>query len=1663
MATCPNRKHPDWIKLVSNVGLYGAYSMYTKNNNKTPNVQVDLRLPKDPNKGLSNAQVKNVNKRLKEYNALMNTRHRINYKKLGQSTLYSYEIVENFNRDKYIAEPFATAVGEFNDVGDFLPPQYQVAAKGDPGIELNNKMRSFLDTIGVEYKAVDEILDANGNPIDVVAKADMLNRVVEVVEGKAGLDTLPEEAAHFFVKYLRAKGSPLYKSMMREIEQYEAFGNVMNNPVYQKQYENDPILMREEAIGKVIAQQIVAQETGADTPQKVSRFRRWFDKVMNFIRKTFKMPKSDPFAQASFAIMNDQLNGIKELKNVDLGTEQFFQAEDTNPMSDKQRVESILNQLDETSRRLESRDVKNAKVEELAALGKQIVLDPAGTTKRYYDTEADKIIANRVSDKPSAQFIRNVGKERAIEINENRNNEIKRTGGTNHHNTMERIMILLSEKKGDKKQIQKESGLTEGQFNVLYSLAAEQYANAKEMQAKIDPEGELVVKTEQIVYDPIGRKGLVAEETAGTIDLMFIYSDGTVDVLDYKFITPRPEFVQSYGKNARIIQNPHVGKMDQYNMQIGAYKDILQRQYGVKHVRKSRVIPIHVQYESKKIDGKYQLTGKVVKMEAGGKAAGLSGNEFLQQIPLANELFGDKGIDKLIKRLTSRKGALIQKRKKVRNNPQKYDKLSAEIESIQQSLTALQLNGGLDTVLTEVARQVRSLEKRIGVKDKFLPDGAENPDYIEMDELVDLIDKFSLYTGMSKYSRDFFNDLREVDEAAYNKLVKRFDRASGVIQRTHEDLKSELADRVVGMGQEFGVGDPTRLVKEFSFLTKTFATASEFDHPVFQTAWGYIDRAQQRTRRAQNELEKEIKKYQGGVEQWAKDNGMSLMDAFNLMIDENTGNLVGKYTPEYYQRVRDAAKNNDVAWAKETFQKKEGYQEKFEKWKEREFARIDEMFADYEEYNEKTGKYEKVPDPNNVRAKKREAMKQAWLNAHDLSRDSAWTSPKAWYHLEIKPEKEALYYSDKYRYLNDRKPLKEFFDFYQRTNRKFAEMSGLGIKGNFIANIHQDIIDSIAAGNYDLSSDTLLEGLKIREDDNFKGGMLDEITGLPIATIPALYMAPVRNSNGEVDNSLKTKDLGRALYLMGKSVHNYAHKSEIEAHILALQSFLIDNPAALRDATGNAFLDKTGKLAEKMNSRDTLETFEQLYVNFYLYGQRIQTKDADWGGYSKNKVIQGAKQYFSAKVLGLAFIPGTAAYLAAKASAYMEGAKGLHYNNKQMAETHRLFYKQKDKYLGLVNFFQPWQDDFTMRVANNLSASKLVKTATMDKLYYPYRKADEMIDNNILIAMSQNYGVNEQGMPKRLELLPEGSKSIFELTTINEDGLKIEGMSEEGMNKFRGIVRYVGGTVKGQMSDEDINVVNTTLTGNVVMQFKNWMPRLVRERLGAFRYNPVADVYEQGRYSVIAGEAWQLEENFFGKIKGTLTTALKLSADATTFGLGYKMKANKEVAEKLFKQYLQDNPDNPNIQKMSFNEYFAMRQGQIRAAAAELRMVLLLATSLLALGMKGEDDERLYTKTWATRKLYSSLSRTAMELGFLSNPNEMVSFIRTPVPMTGVVIDALKATNNTWDEVVDAITQREDNRDKTPWGYYSLPFFPGYKQMSRILEVYEQSKVNPYQ
>ena len=1146
-----------------------------------------------------------------------------------------------------------------------------------------------------------------------------------------------------------------------------------------------------------------------------------------------------------------------------------------------------------------------------------------------------------------------------------------------------------------------------------------------------------------------------------------MYSDNSTDIYDYKFTSPPSDYVTTdrFGKNAKIIINPFGAKMDGYHMQLSTYKDILKRKYGVSKVRKSRIIPFHVEYKSKKIDGVYRLSNEILDIQTASE------NEFLKQIPVANELFGDAGIDKLIKKFSARRDKLNKERKKIKADPERYEQLTSEITALDSAVQNLRVGGGIGELFVAAAGKMQLLERKSGVEQEFLDDGSVNPDFMTWAELNDMIESFNLYSGVVGGITNLLRDLKTSDPAEFNKLNSLRRKYGPSIDSAVQVLKDMQTQRIATDALDRGIQDATRSVREIGSMGGLFNTASEFEHPIFRVAWNLIEQGQVNTMKNLNTLEKEIVSNVDSLKEWAKSNNMSLMDAYKAMINPETGNLTPMYNKEFWDTLREARSTKNIKWMKNHYQEKEGYKEQFDKWKERRFKKIEEDYADiYEEdingdrvINE-NGKFIVLKN----REKTRETMKQIWLSTHDLSRNSAWLNSRAYLHIEIKPEMQAQYYSEQYKYILDNQPLLDFYTMYQEKNKEFSERTGHHIAGNFVANLRIDSVDAISQGRTKETFRAAIDSLKIHSNESDEiSGVRNPVTGELEPQIPLLYLNPLLDSEGNVDNSLKNMDLARSLYLMGKTAFNYEQKNAVEDQILSLHDFLLDHESLLTDWKGDIKYDASGELATKESDASAIDIFKRLYINQGLYGQNVQGKDFAWGNFSGKKVLLAAKSGFGAKVLGLAVVPAIAAWGAGRLALNAVAKKGTFFTSKMSSNATKMFIKQDDTYNFLVNHFEIHQDNKSYRVANRLSASLLSKTVSMDTLFLGFRKADEWNENNILVSMTQNYGVDAEGMPKRLEFLPEGSLSIKELGDIAAKNAKENKpfdmkLSEKGFTKFRGIARAVAGDVKGQTSSEDGNAANTYLLMNLAMQFKNWMPRIIRERAGGFRYRSATDTYEQGRYRVVADEFWQ-EEGAQKIVMGALTTALKLSADAVTFGLAYKISPDLKTTEKLFKKYKEENIENPDVQQMELKEFIEMRRGQLRAGAAELRAMLLLFASMAILGLKGSDDEEMYKKTWATRQLYNSLRRTSTELGFTSNPGDWASTItRSSIPLSGLVADSIKAVKNTGDVFMEDITGVEDKRDKTGRFYYTGPFIPGFKQMRRFFELSEQDK-KPYQ
>jgi hypothetical protein len=143
--------------------------------------------------------------------------------------------------------------------------------------ELDNKMKDFLNKLNVTFEETKVLKNKFGDKTSV-AIADLTNMTVKVLEGKMKFQTLPEEAAHFYV-HLLDKTTGLLKSMMTNIVNHPIYGEVKEK--YKDVYTTDEEF-RTEAIGQVIAKQIINQYSANERLEQQAK--TWWNILWNWIK-----------------------------------------------------------------------------------------------------------------------------------------------------------------------------------------------------------------------------------------------------------------------------------------------------------------------------------------------------------------------------------------------------------------------------------------------------------------------------------------------------------------------------------------------------------------------------------------------------------------------------------------------------------------------------------------------------------------------------------------------------------------------------------------------------------------------------------------------------------------------------------------------------------------------------------------------------------------------------------------------------------------------------------------------------------------------------------------------------------------------------------------------------------------------------------------------------------------------------------------------------------------------------------------------------------------------------------------------------------------------------------------------------------------------------------
>lgn len=1531
---------------------------------------------------------------------------------------------------------------------------------------VGESLEYLFEKLGVDINIVKNLRDVNGNLIDQVAAADIANRMIEMTVEGSTIANLSEEAAHFMVEILRAQGHPLYDSMARNVRTTEIYKELMDpNSVHYNLYNGNEDMIAREAMGKLIANELIKGGTN-ESKQFKSRLERWFDKVMSYINSIFGRAHTDPFVKAAHQVLNKDLHTLF----TDMSSTQ--ELESAKFYNEGTRQENILKKLEEEADLYEIReiDVNSITNEDLQKYFHKVSED--GTVERYVGIPGTKYEGNtlkkRSSDAASIKFNK-YNKNRYItpaeEAERQRINTIRTNMGTKGHKVLEELLKKFTgvSKRSDA-DILSESGpmFTKEQFSKLKQGVKFLVNEIKDQQASINAqtktEGKFKLITEQFVSDE-------KNDTGGTIDVLVIYSDGSGSVYDWKFKSPTRNNATFTRKGANITGDMYASSLDGYDAQIGSYRDALLEKYGVTKLNHSRIIPISVVF---KTDDKNRMVDSIsqVQMWTGVD----TDNRFLEHIPVAMELTSDESINRLIKKEMSRFNMLASKLEHA--NYSDKEMLRKRMSDSRLIIKRLQLDQEISAGLVEAFRIIKKVNTGLGVENEFIitEDGEEihNPDYLTDSELNEAYTELQHFLGFSTLP-DIKERLQKSKSKSSDKLLEEMSKSSFEISNAIEKMSAAMVQRI-------DIRAKARGIKNIKYnrrgTVEAWIPSSAHKSPYSRYITQVMNEMKVSMISKEKALAAEIYEYEENLFEWGQANGYNNIDVFDVLINSETHNLHPKYKSSLYEARDTAIKNRNVEWMKEHYTvDMEYYNKSFLDWRTRAFKNI-----------ENTG--------SSVAAKK-----IAWEKKYDVLKYSeAWLDDGGRYFTKLDETKTQGYITSEYRTIMKNEPVKAFYEFHQKKIYQFEKQFGTKLGPTFIANVKKTAIDSIleADNKGKALSEAAYDMFHVTESDMSLGSI--DIEGNFVREIPRLFTRELRNSKDEVDRSLRSKELGRSLYLLGKAAMEYEYLTDVKDDLLLLETILNEGMLGevQEDDRGKSVKESfdTVKAIFGVNNKAAGELFTD-QVEQALFKRNLKSEDkVTKSGLSANRMLLGAKTFHSISALGLKVPVALGAFGAGIVGLHIQASKGIHFNNQTLKEAESAILGRDPKVRAIMEHFELAILDVSKRRGDNLASNWRSKYLTQDRWFEFLAQADKTIDAVLATAMSKNHAYDENGNLKRLDQLPEGTLSLFDTIEVQENEkykhgspldryvVSIPGETKAGFGSFRDRVHIMSGKVKGTSSPEAITTAKQKLLNRFFMHYRSWLPGIALERFGKTKYDHIMESWDEGTWRTLnnnfgpdvefdsVGQVLDVEVGMHEYLMAVGADLVTVALDAATFGLiaGHNIKENK--ARQSFEEFLIDNVGNADYtyetkeeKEEAFEEFLKMKQGNIRAIISEIRAVLLLGLMMGMASGDWDDDNKIdLRQTWAGRKLHNVMGRIYRETAVFVDPREMTGPRASGIPLLSLGGDLISLASNSLDETRDLLMGENSVRDSKPVGYVSFKFVPGANGIAKALEIYPQYK-----
>ena len=1542
----------------------------------------------------------------------------------------------NFNYEGFRHINYQTPTPKIEEnLSETLPP---VASP-----ETLKLVKDFLKRIGVDVNVMKEIV-VNGIKYDANGVAQITQQLISVVEGKEA-QALPEEAMHFAVSIIKQTNPKLYQKLMKEINGYNMLNSVFaeygNNPLYQKDGKPDVIKLKEEAIAKVLVEKIITGVEGiSEKPENLVKAQSWWRDILDWMKSL--LYQRSGFDQAAIDIISGK----------EIGTAKDIREDNAVEFLQQTRQESLFNNIKDTSNRID----------------KQVDQDSAAKEERYF-LDGVKKIARRVSDLTKDFFERRRKQQDLVQSEyEKALTDLKAEKGTAGHLDFEHAFKMFVDENGYLKSPEEiELSILEDDHisfidpndNDIYEILRDNLLERLQAFEKDSPKTRFL--KEVSIYDP-------SRDIAGTVDLMAISADGKINILDWKFM----------GLNTEKYDEIPWYKVQSWRIQMEQYKLILKNNYGVKdeNFGQTRMIPILTKWSKGKPSK--NILPRLTDIKIGDVVVkNISEDEdYLIPVATKGELTGNKKIDALLERLNTAYERFSETSVPASEKKNKAEQLNALFSAIMK----LHMQQDVHPLL----KQARVLHNQI----KDLKNLYENrfavgdPKSFSEDEINTFITNHENATFAIESYIDLYNQLKSIIDPGDKKLIKQVRKIAEKSRDYVTELKEineKFVKDVIAKREGFNFfGMAEKTVKGLSRLFSSTATIqTKAIQLLYRKASEALGFAAMETETESFRLSQLKNKYMD----WVKSKGISDKDLFKPIKKKDSNELIDEFKREFYQNVQKrtvSREEGDFKWLRENIDV-DAYREHLDNLLIQEIERIQ-------------SKHRGGTKLENDRDEKREIDKAKKLYSISNKNSLGWLITD-----EIKkfPKRE-IWESEEWKYLNapGNEAAKEFYNYIIEKNNEYAELGYIEKRYAriFLPYVRKSLVERVLTNDNIEVGREFLESISIDEGD-VGYGETDPLTGKPKRSIPKYF---VRKLDETVSDDLfRTMSLYNEMALRYKYLTKIEsqlravarverNKKSIDTSIFGQAKMKNGEPVKIDDNRQNselydammdaiiygqkyiqsdvfdATLGKIGTWGKKINDK----------LNMKIFPEELNERQI-----TVNKIVDNLNNSFQLTALGLNPLSATSSFFGGNVQSLINAGKFFNKTDFLKSE-YQLFVNKfststgsetdtAKMFAGALQYFLPLTDNYNREVAKLLSVEGLTQQGMQDFLMILMRKADFAVQTTNFYAFLSNTIVVDGKVVNAREYLREQpeyqnkysgtvqERAEFEnkfeekvQQLINEKGIMKVAKIENGRFVVPGVERLSDSVIDlrrkvqqlnkdalGNLSEDDLRMINMNIMTKSMMVFKNWIPRLVDVRLGEFKYNSASDAYEWGRMRMV-----------FSFLKDNLTTNMKgliglLTANADGVAI------IKEAFEKRKREHFEQTGG--EILELDETLFIDLVRENIRAFALDAAVTLIIFAMVAALKAYLPDDEDERVKN-QYKFVVKAADKLKDELLYFWNPSSAASLLKSGIfPSLSLIEGGSKAISNFLTEMFAITTGNEELEEDTKVIKYIMRTFPISSQM----------------